>query len=396
MTVRLKNRTLRPLLTQNLSSRILYGYGDPAVVRVDGASGARWWLYVTSNDAPDAFPILSSADLVEWRHEGFVFPEGAAPAWTAAGAGVADFWAPELHRVGDAWWLCFTARRRNGELAIGIARATRPEGPFEGDPAPLVTGGVIDAHLVQTPAGDPYLVWKEDHNDRWPRLVGDLLVREETAAEQLFGGVVAGRAAVACALRFAAIGPAGPMDDFLRLQPLIELAAADFPAFRRALRTLADEPGRDDGLRRLAAQALDAARTRILAQRITPDGRSLSGSPTAILENDLPWEAHLVEGPWISRLGNRYALFYAGNDFATEHYGIGVALADHALGPYAKQPEPLLRSTATWVGPGHPSVALDADGTPRMFLHAFRPAEVGYKAFRALLTVRLEVVDQEA
>ena len=70
-------------------------------------------------------------------------------------------------------------------------------------------------------------------------------------------------------------------------------------------------------------------------------------------------------------------------------YGIGVAVADHPLGPYVKQPEPLLRSTRKWWAPGHASVAPGLDGSPQLFFHAFFPGQGGYNAFRALLTTRL-------
>ena len=62
----------QPLLTDNLSPTILSGYGDPAVLRTDDG----YVLVATSNDAPDAFPILRSSDLLHWHHEGFVFPAG--------------------------------------------------------------------------------------------------------------------------------------------------------------------------------------------------------------------------------------------------------------------------------------------------------------------------------
>jgi hypothetical protein len=104
-----------------------------------------------------------------------------------------------------------------------------------------------------------------------------------------------------------------------------------------------------------------------------------------LLENDLPWAAHLIEGPWIVQENGAAYAFYAGNDFSTPDYGIGVARAPGPLGPYRKRPDPLLRSSADWWGPGHPSVAQGSDGRPRLFLHAFRPGEAGYKAFRALL-----------
>jgi hypothetical protein len=82
-------------------------------------------------------------------------------------------------------------------------------------------------------------------------------------------------------------------------------------------------------------------------------------------------------------------MFYAGNDFGTPAYSIGVAVADHPLGPYEKQVEPLLKSSRSWWAPGHASVAPGLDGQPQLFFHAFFPGSGGYNAFRALLTTPL-------
>ena len=109
-----------------------------------------------------------------------------------------------------------------------------------------------------------------------------------------------------------------------------------------------------------------------------------------MLCNDLDWEGHLIEGPFVTRQDVRYWLFYAGNDFSTPSYGIGVAVADHPLGPYVKQDEPMLKSTREWTAPGHASVAPGLDGSPQLFFHAFHPGTGGYNAFRALLTVGLD------
>jgi hypothetical protein len=109
-----------------------------------------------------------------------------------------------------------------------------------------------------------------------------------------------------------------------------------------------------------------------------------------VLCNDLDWEGHLIEGPFVTRQEGRYWLFYAGNDFGTPAYGIGVAVADDVFGPYRKQGEPILKSTRSWTAPGHASVAPGLDGQPQLFFHAFHPGAGGYNAFRALLTARLE------
>ena len=163
---------------------------------------------------------------------------------------------------------------------------------------------------------------------------------------------------------------------------IIEAALDNWPRIKAAL-----------GEYGLAGEILDAMVTPVRAQRIGPDGRSLVGESTVVLANDLDWEGHLIEGPFCTLQDGRYWLFYAGNDFGTPAYGIGVAVADKVLGPYRKQGEPLLKSTRDWTAPGHASVAPGLDGEPQLFFHAFHPGAGGYNAFRALLTARLRFHD---
>ncbi|HEX8263614.1 MAG TPA: glycoside hydrolase family 43 protein [Allosphingosinicella sp.] len=383
----------RPLLTDNLSPRILAGYGDPAVLKTDRG----YVLVATSNDAPDAFPILRSDDLEHWHHEGFVFPEGQAPAWAATGRRVADFWAPEMARMGDEYWLVYTARQASNGLSIGLAKSRSPFGPWRDigrplvsrhlvnttgqpdDPArPLLSGGVIDSHIFIDFDGRPWLFWKADTNGVWPRPLAALLRDRPELIDRLFEREEDRRTAAFAAAIVAWANTRRPMERFFLMQPLIEAALANWSPVRAAL----EQSG-------LAAAILEAMRTPIYAQPLADDGESLVGEPTIVLANDLDWEGHLIEGPWVTRQQGRYWLFYAGNDFSTPAYGIGVAVADHVLGPYVKQAEPLLRSTRRWTAPGHASVAPGPDGEPQLFFHAFHPGTGGYNVFRALLTARL-------
>jgi beta-xylosidase len=380
----------RPLLTDNVHPDILAGYGDPAVLK----DGEDYWLVATSNDAPHAFPVLHSRDLEHWEAEGFVFPSSREPQWAASGRNVADFWAPEMARVGDEYWLAFTARQKSGALAIGLARAPSPLGPWIDNGTALVTGnsldstlgydpslaqtsGVIDSHIL-IDGGDKYLFWKDDTNSIWPRPLAILL----RAHPDLIGALFATQEDRRTAAFAAAIVPWAnlqrPMVRFFLMHPFIEAALANWEQVRRALV--------DCGL---AATILEAMTTPVRGRRIAPDGRSLLGDDAIVLTNDLDWEGHLIEGPFVTRQAGRYWLFYAGNDFATPSYGIGVAVADRPLGPYVKQGEPLLRSTTDWTAPGHASVAPGPDGRPQLFFHAFHPGTGGYNAFRALLTVGL-------
>lgn len=384
----------RPLLTDNVHPDILVGYGDPAVFK----DGEDYWLVATSNDAPDAFPILHSNDLEHWEPKGFVFPRGKEPAWAAAGRNVADFWAPEMAKIGDEYWLAFTARQRTSALAIGLARAPSPLGPWIDNGRPLIggkpvdttslgydpsqpqmSGGVIDSHIFVDPHGDKFLFWKDDRNSIWPRPLAMLLRRHPELIEQLFANGEDRRTAAFAAAIVPWANVQRPMVRFFLMHPFIEAALANWAQLRATLIEFG-----------IAATILEAMSTPIRAQAIADDGRSLAGENKIVLHNDLDWEGHLIEGPFVTFQQERYWLFYAGNDFSTPSYGIGVAVADHPLGPYHKQGEPLLRSTSQWLAPGHASVAPGLSGEPQLFFHAFHPGSGGYNAFRALLTVGLK------
>ncbi len=395
----------RPLLTENVDPKILVGYGDPAVLKTDNG----WWLLATSNDAPDAFPILHSDDLEQWEAKGFIFPAGQEPVWAATGRNTGDFWAPEMAKVDEEYWTVFTARQISNALAIGLARAPSPLGPWidngqplvTGNPVnttglglnasqPLMSGGVIDPHLFLDPHGDPYLFWKDDTNGVWPRPFAMLLRQHPELIDELFEGEADRRTASFAAAIVPWANVQRSMTRFFVMQPLIEAALDNWNQVKKVLT--------DFGLK--ATTIVEAMTTPIRAQVIAADGRSLLGENRIVLANDEDWEGHLIEGPFVTYQQGRYWLFYAGNDFSTPAYGIGVAVADHPLGPYTKQKEPLLRSTQEWVAPGHASVAPGVDGQPQLFFHAFHPGTGGYNAFRALLTVglrfsekRVEVVE---
>ena len=382
----------KPLIVANLSDRTHAGYGDPAVLKAD----AGWILTATSNDALDAFPILYSADLENWEHRGFIFPEGDTPQWAKTGRHAADFWAPEMCRVGGEYWVVYTARQQSSALAIGLARASAPFGPWEDNGVPLITGGkvlypgasasggVIDSHIFVDDDGAAYLFWKNDTNGLWPRPLAGLLREHPELIERLFASQRDRRTAAFAAAVQPWANTRRSMERFFWMQPLIEAALDNWTKVRPAL----IECGHAD-------EIVEALRTPIHAQRLAPSGRSLIDDEHVVLANDLDWEGHLIEGPFVTKQQGRYWMFYAGNDFSTPAYGIGVAVADHPLGPYRKRPEPLLKSSCDWWAPGHASVAPGVDGRPQLFFHAFFPGECGYNAFRALLTVGLVFTDDE-
>jgi predicted GH43/DUF377 family glycosyl hydrolase len=378
----------REVLTENINLDILYGYGDPAVIKINQQTENTYYLIVTSNDAPNSFPILKSADLIDWQPAGFIFPQGKKPNWAADGLNTSDFWAPEMHFINEHFQVFFVARHKESkELCIGRAISKSPEGPFIADEQPILQGNVIDPHLFVEEDGTPFLFWKEDNNDVWPGLIIDLLHENPYLVNTLFAQDRDRTTVCFITALWPWIRMQQPMERFQMLQIIIEAIIADYNHFcDRLIEIQSQETG--ENIEKIA-EILKFMKTPMFAQRLSTDGSTLLNERTKIIENDLDWEAHLVEGMWVTKHDGTYYLFYAGNDFSTDKYGIGVATANQLLGPYKKSAKPFLQSGEEWWAPGHPSVVNDLSGMPTMFLHAYYPENAGYKKFRALLALPL-------
>ncbi|RDC62798.1 family 43 glycosylhydrolase [Adhaeribacter pallidiroseus] len=379
---------LRAVLKTAVHPEILYGYGDPAVIRVDTAGSSCYYVVATSNDAPNAFPLLRSRNLQDWEFVKFIFPAGKTPEWATAGPLISDYWAPEMHLIQNQYHIYFVARDKNThELCIGKAQSDNPEGPFVPDKKPVLRGNVIDPHVYVQDAETAYLYWKEDNNAIWPGLLLDVLYHHPDLIATLFNeGPDQITTAFICTL-WPWAKDREPMERFLITQIVIEAVTERYLLFYEQLAALSQY--QTPALQTQIREVLRFMKTPVYAQQLAPDGKSLVGERFKIIQNDLAWEAHLVEGVWVTKQGTHYYLFYAGNDFSTDQYGIGVAIADLPIGPYRKMAVPVLQSTAEWWAPGHPSVVKDPAGKPVLILHAYYPEQAGYKEFRAMLAVNL-------
>ena len=125
--------------------------------------------------------------------------------------------------------------------------------------------------------------------------------------------------------------------------------------------------------------------TRIYIQKVSADGLTLEGQPTALIENDQWWEGHVVEAPTLWKHNNKYHLFYSANNYAGPDYSIGYAVADNILGPYTKPlPGPFVATQSDpakgppVVGPGGQDVMVDAKGRTWLMYHSWDPT-VSYR-----------------
>jgi xylan 1,4-beta-xylosidase len=128
--------------------------------------------------------------------------------------------------------------------------------------------------------------------------------------------------------------------------------------------------------------------TPIWAQRLSNDGTKLIGEKRELIRNDSPWEAQLVEGPFILKRGGWFYMFYSGNACCGRecNYALGVARSRNLLGPWEKNPQnPILKGNDTWKCPGHGSIVTDAKGLDFLLYHAYRAKDFVYVGRQALL-----------
>jgi len=90
---------------------------DPGALALPDGSG--YVIVSTGVQNGNAYPIMSSVDLVNWQKEGFVFPSGRWPSWA-----LGYMWAPEIHYVNHQYHVYFSAKSStNQKFCLGVARS---------------------------------------------------------------------------------------------------------------------------------------------------------------------------------------------------------------------------------------------------------------------------------
>lgn len=100
------------------------------------------------------------------------------------------------------------------------------------------------------------------------------------------------------------------------------------------------------------------------------------GAETRLIEPEAEWETRMgrvAEGPFMLKHGGKYYLTYSANDYRSQDYAVGYAVADTPLGPFCKYTgSPILRRAGGIVGTGHHSFCRDADGELLCVYHCHR------------------------
>ena len=196
-----------------------------------------------------------------------------------------------------------------------------------------------------------------------PRLIGYVMyytVREAATGRQ-------------CVSRASSLGPAGPYVD----TSTGPLACGDREALDPEPTVAAD-----------GTPVLLWKRERpaaIVAQPLTADGLSLTGTEHELLRANQRWEDGNVEAPSMMTTVGGSWLFFSGGYWSSARYATGVVHCAGALGPCDRAgPAPVLASHDRIAGPGGASVFQETPGTFGIAYHAYVTPNVGYPASRLL------------
>jgi len=125
--------------------------GDPFIL----ADRAGYFLYGTTA-VGEGFKCWFSTNLTDWTDRGLVFQK-KSDSW-----GQQTFWAPEVIRYGNRFYLVYSSQPANASsfsARICLAVSPHPDGPFEDLHAPLFDNGwsCIDGHIFVDSDGSPFL-----------------------------------------------------------------------------------------------------------------------------------------------------------------------------------------------------------------------------------------------
>lgn len=315
--------------------------GDPFILY--DTDTEMYYMYGTGG-VENGFLSYSSSDLQQWKKEGVAYTAKQEKSW-----GTKDFWAPEVYKWADKYYLFYSAHWKNnpnGELEnykIGVAVADKPTGPFiDISGSPIFDPGypIIDANVFVGADGKKYLYYSR------------------------------------CCYKHP-----------------VQSAIASW-AKKQDLYQEIEESW-------------------VYGVELKSDLSGIIGKPKLLLrppvKNNDPqaeWESRSVtqrevnrrwtEGSFTFKKGETYYMMYSANHFGGANYAVGYATSKHALGPYVKSANnPILeKNTATGgdvSGTGHNSVLFLKNGEMRCVYHA-RTAQTG--AERVVFIDKLTIDNQ--
>ncbi|MCU1428132.1 MAG: glycoside hydrolase, family 43 [Actinomycetia bacterium] len=141
------------------------------------------------------------------------------------------------------------------------------------------------------------------------------------------------------------------------------------------------------------AEGYPGAAATIWSQPLTPDGKALAGTASALIAADRWYEAGVVEGPSMFGLNGEFVLMYSAGNWQTHGYNEAYAVCSGPAGPCTKPGDGrVLTSGSRLAGPGGGEVFASGGGLWLAF-HAYNEGAVGYPNSRYLHVAPLHLVN---
>lgn len=116
-------------------------------------------LDIPENDQGDQYAMTDYHVLSQEHPEGPATDHGEALHLRGVPWASRQMWAPDAAYRNGCYYLYFPARDRDGIFRIGVATATRPEGPFRAEPEPIKGSLSIDPCAFRDDDGEHYLIF---------------------------------------------------------------------------------------------------------------------------------------------------------------------------------------------------------------------------------------------
>ena len=98
----------------------------------------------------------------------------------------------------------------------------------------------------------------------------------------------------------------------------------------------------------------------MLVQVNATDGHSVIGAPEQLITNGA-LDGPYVEAPSLSKLGDKFVLFFSSQCFATTKYDVSYATSDDIRGPYTKFGPLFVTGSACMSAPGGLDIAINGN-----------------------------------
>ncbi|WP_343556114.1 glycoside hydrolase family 43 protein [Sphingobacterium sp.] len=295
-------------------------FGDPFIV-FDPPSD-QYYLYGTGG-TENGFIAYSSKDLKTWKKEGKVYDAKQPNGW-----GEKDFWAPEVYRVNNKYYMYYSAHWKENpkndleNYRVGVAVADNPLGPFKDlTGKPIFDPGypIIDANVFRDTDHRNYLFYSR------------------------------------CCYEHP-----------------VESEIADWAKKKFGYKNIEESW--------VYGVELDSSMTKVIGSPVL-----LMRPPATMQDAQSEWESRSVtsgeinrrwtEGSFLVKENGLYYMMYSANYFAGANYAVGYATATTPLGSYQKSASnPIIEKNTSRggviSGTGHNSLFQDREGKIRCVYHA--------------------------